>query len=187
MPITILTRPVRRFLSERLERLREALENLGRRLRESVAQLLGTHIGETVRQAVENALQVQPLRRYDPEPFYRHGGRERHFEDDDFEEDRFWGREPSVWEPPEPETPIENEKPSRWKAVLDAALHGLFCFVRPRCERPSLLKLVGIGAAIGLATLLGVPVIGGAVLALAAMLLLKKLAGTDRPANATTF
>lgn len=180
MSITILTRPVRRFLAGRLGQLREALETLGARLRESVAQLLGPHTGDAIREAVEKALRLRPApRRYEPEPFAPR-------REQDFEEDRPWGREPSIWDAPEPEPRIEEAKAARPKSVPAAAAEALCRFVRSRAGRPSLLKLVGVGAAITVTTLLGVPLLGGALLSIVAAFLLARLAGV-RPANATSF
>jgi hypothetical protein len=52
----LLRRTVRQACA-RLERLHEALLGLGRRLHDSIAQLLGSHIGEAVREAILAALQ----------------------------------------------------------------------------------------------------------------------------------
>ena len=56
MSLEILSRPARRFLAERLDRLQETLENFGRRVREGVAAVLGSHIGEAVRDALHAVL-----------------------------------------------------------------------------------------------------------------------------------
>jgi hypothetical protein len=50
------TRRLLRYLGERLELLHEALADLGRRLREHIAQAVGGHLGEAVRDAVRAAL-----------------------------------------------------------------------------------------------------------------------------------
>ena len=55
-PFLSLTRPVRRYLKERLDRLHNALASLARRLRESIASVIGTHLGDAVRDAVQAAL-----------------------------------------------------------------------------------------------------------------------------------
>jgi hypothetical protein len=47
-----LARRALRHVCERLERLHEALENLGRRLHDSIAQLIGSQVGEVVREAI---------------------------------------------------------------------------------------------------------------------------------------
>src|SRR3954468_18711008 len=52
----LLARPVRRYLQERLELLHDALACLGRRLGESIAAVIGTHVGAAVRDAVQAAL-----------------------------------------------------------------------------------------------------------------------------------
>jgi hypothetical protein len=65
-----LARRTVRQLCARLERLHEALLGLGQRLRESIAQLIGSHIGEAVREAVrallEGAVPRPPGHTHDP-------------------------------------------------------------------------------------------------------------------------
>src|SRR3954468_12322120 len=62
----LLARPVRRYLQERLELLHDALASLARRLRESIAAVIGTHVGAAVRDAVQAALDQ---RRRDAPPY----------------------------------------------------------------------------------------------------------------------
>jgi hypothetical protein len=50
------TRKLARQLCARLERLHQALLGLGQRLRESIAGLIGSHIGEAVREAIRAML-----------------------------------------------------------------------------------------------------------------------------------
>src|SRR5262245_61337932 len=126
MLVHSLSHSARRFLMNRLERLHDALLNLGRRLRESIAEILGTHVGAAVRDAVENpllqkwpALSHRSHLRYEPlrdEP--RYSPRE------DYDRTDFWE------EPPEPsyleeesereqEAPKQgHEKATRWKVLL---------------------------------------------------------------------
>src|SRR5205807_8960519 len=56
MPISTLSRPARLFLMERLERLHQALENLGQRLRDGIAHLVGTHVGDAIRDTLAGLL-----------------------------------------------------------------------------------------------------------------------------------
>jgi hypothetical protein len=51
------TRKLARQLCARLERLHQALLGLGQRLRESIAGLIGSHIGEAVREAIRALLE----------------------------------------------------------------------------------------------------------------------------------
>src|SRR5690242_5141588 len=119
----------RRFLAERLDRLQEALEGLGGRVREGVASVVGGHVGDAVRDALGAALgrQAQPDRfPYSREPLgrgpYRHdpyeSDRYAHVPEDHldprdgFPDERsadFWGESP--WRP---STPAREEGP-RWK------------------------------------------------------------------------
>src|SRR4051794_31564496 len=55
-PLPLLPRRARRYLLERLERLHEALASLARRLRDGIATVIGTHVGDAVRDALQAAL-----------------------------------------------------------------------------------------------------------------------------------
>ena len=56
MSIRNVLRRAVRHLSHRLERLHEALVGLGQRLRDSIAGLVGSHLGEAIRDAVRALL-----------------------------------------------------------------------------------------------------------------------------------
>src|SRR5688572_10433639 len=90
MNIDDLVGPARRFLSERLLRLRESLEQLGLRLREGIAKLVGSHVGDAARAATAAALRQGDAAR-DRDPYrdnFREAYRENRYataeEDDDF-------------------------------------------------------------------------------------------------------
>src|SRR3954447_16603606 len=51
-----LARPARRFLAERLGQLAQRLDQLGRRLREGIAQVVSQTVAEGVHEAVRSAL-----------------------------------------------------------------------------------------------------------------------------------
>src|SRR5258708_18840305 len=110
-----LSRPVRRCLVNRLERLHESLEKLGQRLRESIAQIIGNEIGDAVRDALEAALLTVPSPSYlDRRMYDRRDTREyqRGYPQENYPDGNFWGE-------PEPiEEPEELPKPSRWKSLL---------------------------------------------------------------------
>src|SRR5579872_6957651 len=59
-----LRHTTQRFLMDRLEKLHDALQNLGQRLRASIAQIIGTQIGDAVQEAIEGLLHTQPIERY---------------------------------------------------------------------------------------------------------------------------
>src|SRR5260370_24953924 len=53
-----LARRAVQHVCDRLEQLHEALLGLGQRLRDSIAQLVGSHIGDAVREAVRTLLEA---------------------------------------------------------------------------------------------------------------------------------
>src|SRR5262249_40545409 len=121
MTIKLLTRPMRRFLIDRLERLNEALLTLGQRLRESIAQIVGVQVGEAVQDAIEGMLNKKPTRtsshrrfsqdRYHDPPYHRPDDRY-----EDFDEQGFWQDHEQNQEA-QPE-----QRPSRWKTLLIGAV-----------------------------------------------------------------
>jgi hypothetical protein len=62
--IDSLSRSARRFLAARLDRLQQSLEAFGQRVRESLAAVIGGHIGDAVRDALHavlrNGRQLRP-------------------------------------------------------------------------------------------------------------------------------
>ena len=88
----MLSKPARRCLAQRLERLHEALSGLARRLHESIASVVGEHAGGAIRDAVRAALghatnepppEPPPYRRpsyYDP---YRDDDEDERYRRDD--------------------------------------------------------------------------------------------------------
>jgi hypothetical protein len=167
-----LTHSTRRFLMDRLDRLHDALEGLGKRLREGIAQLVGSHIGD----AVKDALAVLLLRNApapDPEPYYRRESSYRPHDPyhDDYERG-FWNeREPMPRErDPEPE-PEREQKPSRWKTMLT----GLVQVSTWWLQRYSWRSYVIAGAAVSAATLIASPVVGGVLALVGTAALLTRL------------
>jgi hypothetical protein len=146
----MLTKPVRRYLYDRLERLYEALSQLGRRLRESIASIVGEHVGEAVREGLQAALENRlpdsrsrlPAYR---EPSYRKSGsrdpsyRESgyrgsysHQQDDPRygvpQNPGFWyDDEPDEYHPPSipPDPPPANKPKTRWWSCLPSAFQAL--------------------------------------------------------------
>src|SRR2546423_1580426 len=160
MSIKNLNRPVPRFLLDRLDRLQETLQTIGQRLRDSIAQVVGTQVGEAVRDALEGVLHGrQPQDRaldhhsYRPDPY-----RERDHLYDAREENGFWHDperhtpEPMLQPERIPE-PTPEPRPSRWKALLVGAVELATWWLRRGPQRPSLKKLLGAGAVVGLVTL----------------------------------
>jgi hypothetical protein len=148
-----IPKPARRFLLVRLQRLQEALEALGQRLREGIAQLVGRHVGDAVRDAIERVLCQEssshlPERPLPPYRGYRgHHNAFSHPYEDYPEEEGFWGDREPMAEEPEPQT-----QPSRRRALLAglAQLTGWWLKHRPR--RPALRWVLAAGAAVGIAT-----------------------------------
>ena len=126
-PMPTLSRPLRRRLLERLERLHQALAGLARRLREAVAALAGEHAGAAVRDAVAAALghaapappAPEPPRYgrpsyHDPYPYDPGDAPYRGEDPNDF-----WGEPPPAPDPPPP--PAEARPASRRWPLLPAA------------------------------------------------------------------
>jgi hypothetical protein len=185
MSANTLTHTTRRFVMDRLERLVESLENLSHRLRETLANLVGTHIGDAIRDALEALLHQQPTshlpdyhRRLDQE------GRRRDYRydypEDDYDDQRFWyGQEPLPPEPP-PE-PEPGQKSSRWKSLLTGLVHLSSWFLHQPSKHHSWPWVLGIGT-VGITTLLFNPILGGVVVLVGAAALFRRLA--DRARNA---
>jgi hypothetical protein len=165
MTISMLSGPSRRFLLNRIERLRESMENLGERLRESISQIISTQVGEAIREVLDSLLHIKPSRsspeyrrddsRYDPHREYPPNW----YGYEAGQGDGFWNdRE----EPEEPEPEVEPErKPSRWKSLLTGLVQLAAWWFERGPKRPSLKRLLGIGAIVGAATMMGGPVAGG--------------------------
>jgi hypothetical protein len=173
MILNKIPNPARRFLMERLRRLQEALEALGQRLREGISQLIGKHVGDAVRDAIESVLCKEPVY-HPPErpiPQYRSYHDPYDYPHEEYPEEGFWGDRESVYEEPEPE-----QKVSRWRPLL-AGLAQLVTWTVHRIpkHRP-LKKLVCIGAAAGIITLVAGPLAGGIVMTVGTTVLMTRLA-----------
>ena len=181
-PMPTLSRPLRRRLLERLERLHQALAGLARRLREAVAALAGEHAGAAVRDAVAAALghaapappaPEQP--RYsrpsyhDPYPYDPGDAPYRGEDPNDF-----WDEPPPAPEPPPP--PAEARPASRRWPLLPAALQALGWWARSRPARAPIRTALGLGALAALAAVVVGPLAGLLVVAAGAALVLPGLA-----------
>jgi hypothetical protein len=185
-PMPTLSRPLRRRLLERLERLHQALASLARRLREAVAALAGEHAGAAARDAIAAALghdapapsAPEPSRYgrpsyHDPYPYdpqeatYR--GEDPYREEDPND---FWGEPPPASDPPPPPPPAEAVKaPRRWP-LLPAALEALGWWIRSRPARAPARTALGLGAVAALAAVVVGPLAGLLVVAAGAALVL---------------
>ena len=175
----MLTKPVRRYLMERLERLYEALSRLGQRLRESIASVVGEHVGEVVRETVQAVLEnrlpdsrprlpsyrEQSYRESgyrDPsyrEPSYR-GPYSHHQEDPRYgvpQQPGFWYDEAEEYDPPDPPS---NRPATRWWSFLATAFQALGWWIKSQPGCIYMRRVVGIGAAAGVAALVFGPVAG---------------------------
>jgi hypothetical protein len=168
-PFPLSTRPVRRYLQERPELLHNALGSLARRLRESLAVVLGTHLGDAVRDAVQAALdqRTPAAPPYDdPDDFPR---RDRHedWRDPSGEYDaprsRAFEAPPGLWQSPlpKPTPPVppssSRNGPRRCWPLLPAALQALSGWWCWQENRRPVLALLGIGTLAGALTLMGSP------------------------------
>jgi hypothetical protein len=176
--INHLSRPARRFLSDRLDRLHNALESLGQRLREGIAHLVGSHIGDAVRDALASALQHKPpLRSIDSYPAYDRGDQPHSFRDDSDSHQDFWREREYESLPPEPEPKVE-PKPRRWQPLLTGGVQLASWWLQHRPTPRSLKRILVIGAVVGLTTLVAGPLIGGIVAVAGTAFLLIRMADT---------
>jgi hypothetical protein len=167
---------------DRLERLHESLQNLGQRLREGIAHLVGTHIGDAVRDALDALLQSRRLNAVpdqyrdpyrSPEPgYYRHDYSPRENEDEDF---WYESEQPPPEEEPEP-------KPSRWRSLLTGLVQLTSWWLQLPIRRRSWLGFLAVGAAVGVSTLIASPLVGGVVGVIGTAFLMTRLA--DRATQA---
>ncbi len=177
----MLTKPVRRYLMERLERLYEALSQLGRRLRESIASIVGEHVGDIVRETVQAVLEnrlpdSRPRLPSYREPSYREpgyrGAYTREPEDPRYgvpQNPGFWyDDDPDEYHPQSnpPDPPPANRPTTRWWSLLPTALQALGWWIKnqpariSRINRIPVRTLLGIGAASGLAAVVIGPLAG---------------------------
>ncbi len=178
MSINLLSRPARRFLSDRLERLHDALENLGQRLREGIAHLVGGHIGDAVRDALASALQHKlPSRPHDAYSAHNVAGEPHGFHDDSDMRQDFWREREYEPPPPAPE-PKAELKPRRWQPLLAGGMQLASWCLQHRPKPRTLKRMVGIGAVAGLITLLAGPLIGSIVAVAGTAFLMKRMADT---------
>jgi hypothetical protein len=187
----MLTKPVRRYLMERLEQLYEALSRLGQRLRESIASIVGEHAGDIIRETVQAVLE-QRLPETRPrlpsyreqsyrEPSYR--GPYSHQQDDP----RYGAPQPGFWYDDEPEEydppdPPSNRPATRWWSFLATALQTLGWWIKSQPGCIYMRRVVGIGAAAGLAAVVFGPVAGVLTAIAGSALFLTHLADSVRDA-----
>jgi hypothetical protein len=196
----MLTKPVRRYLLERLERLYDALSQLGQRLRESIASVVGQHVGDTVREGLQAALEnrLPDSRPHLPsyrEPSYREpsyrGPYTREQEDPRYgvpQQPGFWyDEEPDEYHPQSipPDPPPTNRPTTRWWSFLPTALQALGWWIKNqpgRINRIPVRTVLGIGAASGLAALMIGPLAGLLTAIAGSALFLTHLADSVRDA-----
>jgi hypothetical protein len=174
-----LTRRILDYLGERLELLHESLRELGRRLRDGIAQVVSRHAGDALRELLSDA-----LHRTDPDaddPSYHSRS---YYEDDPY------GGPADYWHEYGPEQPLpqsshrvpsvtERVRRSRWWALLPSLLH-LLGGARFALDRRAWLALAGIGAGAGLLTLILGPSAGAVWAVAGSVLLLTGLADSVR-------
>jgi hypothetical protein len=165
-------------LVERLQRLNDSLAGLGRRLRDSVATLVGSAVAEAVRDGVRRLLdQVNPTPKLqeDERPRRDYPRRDDPFNDDRFDSGGYddepggWPREQSsespddqtdggLWsdryesdpEPPTSEPEMPNRQVGRLEyAVTTAVAAGTWWMQRNKTRRP-VLTTVAVAVAVGI-------------------------------------
>ncbi len=202
----MLTKPVRRYLMERLERLYEALSRLGQRLKESIASIVGEHVGDAVREGLQAALEHRLPDSHPRLPSYREPGyREPSYRGQSYrgpysheaddpryggsQQSGFWydDDEPEESRPPDipPDPPPSNRPTTRWWSFLPTALQALGWWMKNQPNRLRHLPVrtvLGIGAASGLAALVIGPVAGLVTAVAGSALFLTHLADSVRDA-----
>jgi hypothetical protein len=188
-----LARRALHLACERLERLREALLGLGRRLRDSIAELVGSHVGEAVREAVHALLEenyprpagnVPPLRApprgsYPQEHYRGESYPEELYGDDPYQDDH-WS---NVHEAPHRRSPPERQDQDQpgtqavalpsptWWSLVPPAVQMASWVVRRLPGRPSVLGSLLVGVAAAVTTGTAGP-LAGAVTAVAGVVVL---------------
>jgi len=163
MSLEILSRPTRRFLAERLDRLQETLETFGQRVREGIAAVIGTHIGDAVRDALHAVLYTRQEFRRDPFDHRRDDRVERY---DGVQHERFDEEPDEFWHEPEshsrPTSTPAATAPSRWRGMLTGGLHLAGWCLQDRLARrgQTALGVAGVAGVAAVACLLG-PVAAG--------------------------
>jgi hypothetical protein len=188
----MLTKPVRRYLMERLERLYEALSRLGQRLRESIASVVGEHVGEVIRETVQAVLENRLPEARQRLPSYREPGYRGPYSREP-EDPRYVTRNnPSFWyddadEDYRPQYTTPDPQPTsrpamRLWSLLLAAVQGFGWWIKNQPRRISVRKVLGIGAASIAAGLVLGPLAGILTATTGSMLLLTHLADGVRAA-----
>lgn len=152
MSIEILSRPARRFLAERLDRLQQTLEAFGERVREGIATVMGDSIGEAVREALHAVLRNGRA--------FRHNCFDAHSNDrfdlDEVAQNEMPCDEPrEFWRAPEPiplPAPAPKEEPPwRWRRMLSAGLQVAGWCLQDRLARRSGQAALGVACVAGVA------------------------------------
>jgi hypothetical protein len=191
------TQRLLRYLGERLELLHEALADLGRRLREHIAQAVGGHLGEAVRDAVRAALD-RCLPGPDPggqryhEPWPGRQGQGLPYHQSNYEHHRYqrspvqeYGYEEEhehFHQQPQAARAARPGGPPPYWSVLPAALQLAGWCLRRLRGRHRAFGLAAVGAAAGVTAVVAGPLAGAVAAAAGTALLLTSLADAARDA-----
>jgi hypothetical protein len=152
-PIRNLARPVRDFLLTRLEGLQIALHELAGRLRESIASIIGTHVGATVSEIIRASLNRRLPCEADEDPAEFHGERSPYGQHGYEERQPHW-RDPEPmqrWRGPEWNAPPSTLRSwAGWLPLVPPTLHGLAWLVEPVLGRWPWLGALGVSTAAAL-------------------------------------
>jgi hypothetical protein len=178
-PRTVTRRAVS-YLAKRLELLHETLQNLGVRLRDAIAQIVGQHVGDTIREVVQTALNrnITQQDRYEPSYYDRPDPPEDDpFSEQQEEEAQLWNHRRPVTHSPQVVEPTS----TRLWLLIPPALRGLAWLLRHKPGRRA-LPILGVGIAAGLMALLTGPFVGALTATAGTVLVLTGL--TDGVCNA---
>jgi hypothetical protein len=167
--------------SERLGRLKDNLQALGVRLKQSIASVIGTTIAEAIRDAIHKLLggddQPTPF-----EPSY-HEQRDRFTPRDrwddrnsspwDYDEEPRWNEE-EFCTPSQPSPAPRNESPKRWRNALTAGVQTALWWLKHQPMRRPVIATVVVVLAAGVTGYIAGPTVaaGATVLTSIASLLL---------------
>jgi hypothetical protein len=146
------TRYARRFLAERILRLRETLEKLAYRIRDSIAATIGDAVAGILRALLDE---------HSPETVPRHDSRYDPWSDP---RDSYWEEDIEEFDRDEERSapPADAEATphrSRWTAALTAAVEAIFWWLRRPPGPFPMATALGLGAVSGVIAYLGAPAV----------------------------
>jgi hypothetical protein len=170
-------------LADRLLSLNDSLKGLAGRLKDAIASVVSTVIGQAVRDALRRLLGEPQDRRDEPRPFDRGFGRDerdhydhrpQRYEDDPWHDDEPWSEEPI--------RPSHSDEPNRWGDALRTTAQTALWWLRTQPVRRPLLTTTVVALTAGGAALLAGPTLAACVSVIASVASLLLTADSARTA-----